>query len=91
MVHTRLYDSVQTFLELGLVDVVLILANANRLRIRLDQLRQRILQTPSDTDRTADGNVQIRKLFHRDVAGRVDRRTGFADHHASDRKFVVFD
>jgi hypothetical protein len=44
-------------------EIVLILADADRLRINLDQLSQRVLKPPGDRDRSAQGHVQPRQLL----------------------------
>ena len=56
-VDARLDLAVQRFAELGLVHVVLVLADADRLGIDLHQFRQRVLQSPGDADRPAHGQV----------------------------------
>ena len=57
-------------------DVVLILADADRLRIDLHQLGQRILQPPRDRHRAAQGHVELRQLLGREGRGRIDRSAG---------------
>ena len=52
----------------GLVDVVLVLADADRLGVDLHQLGQRILQAPGDRDRAAHGEVEVGELLARDLA-----------------------
>ena len=49
--------------ELGLADVVLILADADRLRLDLHELGERILQAARDRDRAAQGHVEIGQLL----------------------------
>ncbi len=62
-------------------DVVLVLADADALRIDLHQLGQRVLQPAGDRDRAADGDVQLGELLARGVAGAVDAGPRLADHH----------
>ena len=69
------------FLQAGLRDVVLVLADADALGIDLHQLGQRILQPARDRDGAADGDVQVGELLARDVAGAVDAGARLADHH----------
>ena len=68
----------------GLVHVVLVLADADRLRFDLHQLRQRVLQPPRDRHCAAQAHVELGQFLARKFARRVDRRTGLADHHLLD-------
>ena len=47
----------------GLVDVVLVLANADGFRFDLDEFRQRVLQTARDRYRATQRNVEVRKFL----------------------------
>ena len=49
----------------GLGQVVLVLADADRLRVDLDQLGQRVLQPAGDRDRAAQRDVQVGQLLRR--------------------------
>ena len=64
-----------------LIDVVLILADADRLWLDLHQFGQGILQTPSDADCSAQADVQFGELLRGQFAGRIDAGPGLADHH----------
>ena len=75
----------QRFVQMALVDVVLILADADGLGVELDQFGQRVLQAARDGDGAADGQVEIRKLLARDIGGGIDGGAGFVDRHAEDR------
>ncbi len=46
-----------------LVYVVLVLPDADRLRLDLDELGQRVLQPPGDPDRAAQRNVEVGNSF----------------------------
>ena len=70
---------VQRARQLALVDVVLVLADADALRVDLHQLGQRVLQPARDADRAAQAHVQLGQLLARELAGRIDRRAGLAD------------
>jgi hypothetical protein len=52
--------------EAILVDVVLVLADADRLRFDLDQFGERILQAPRDRHGAAQGHVEIGKFLRRE-------------------------
>ena len=65
--------------EAMLVDVVLILPDADRLRLDLDEFGERVLQAPRDRHRAAQRNVEVGKFGRRERRGRIDRGAGFAD------------
>ena len=76
----------ERFVQVVLIDVVLILADADRLGIELDQFGQRILQAARDGDGAAHGQIEIGKLLARDVGGGIDGGAGLVDRHAEDRR-----
>ena len=80
-VHTVFHHRVQLTRQLGLADVVLILADANGFRVDFHQLGQGILQTAGDGDRAAQRHVEVRKLLRRQLGGGVNGSPGFADDH----------
>ena len=75
----------QRFVQMALVDVMLILADADGLRVDLDQLGQRVLQAARDGDGSADGQVEVGKLLARDFGGGIDGGAGLVHRHAEDR------
>ena len=64
----------------GLADVVLVLADPDRLWLDLDQLGERVLQPPRDRRGAAQRHVDVGKLARRELGRRVDRRACLADH-----------
>ena len=78
-VHAVFHHRVQLTRQLGLADIVLILADADGFRIDLHQLGQRVLQTTGDRDRAAQGNIEIRELQRRQFGGGIHGRARFAD------------
>ena len=78
-VDAALDDLVELLLEQRLVDVVLVLPDADRLGVDLHELGQRILQAARDRDGAAHGEVEIGELLARDVARRIHRRARLAD------------
>ena len=70
---------------------MLVLADADRLGIDLDQLRQRILQPSGDGSRAPLPHVELRKLFCCQFAGAVYGRAGLVDDHVLDRLLFFFD
>ena len=84
LVHAALDHRDQSGPELGLIDAVLVLSHADRLRVDLYQLRQRVHQPAADADRAAHGHVLIGKLFAGRGRRRVDRCAVLAHHEHSD-------
>ena len=74
------------FVQMILIDVMLILADADGLGVELDQLGQRVLQAARDGDGSADGEVEIGELLARDFGGGIDGGARLVHHHAEDRR-----
>ena len=72
-------DGFERLLQLALIDIVLILADADGFGIDLHQLGQRVLQAAGDGDGAAHGEVEVRELLARDVGSGVDGGAGFVD------------
>ena len=66
-------------LELLLVDVVLVHADADGLGVDLDQLGQRVLHAAGDGDGAAHADIQVGQLGAGQRAGRVDAGAGLVD------------
>ena len=86
-VHAHAVDAgfdggLQALLQAALVHVVLVLAHADRLRVDLYQLRERILQAPGDGNGAAHGEIEIGKLLAGDFRGRIHGSAGFAHRDA---------
>ena len=64
-----------------LVDIVLVLADADRFRLDLDQLGQWILQASRDRHRAAQRDIEARELCRCRGRSGIDRSTRFADDH----------
>ena len=65
--------------QFGFAEIVLILADPDRLRIDLHQFGQGILQTPRDRHRAAQGDVEFRQFLGCKGRGRIDRSAGLRD------------
>ena len=65
--------------ELRLVDVVLVLADADRLGIDLHQLGERVLNPAGDGHGAAQRDVEIGELQCRQLGCRIDRGAGLGD------------
>ena len=59
---------------------MLILPDADRLRIDLHQFGQRVLQPPRDRDRAAQGDIEFGQFLGGKGGGRIDRRAGLGNH-----------
>ena len=66
-------------LEFGLIHIVLILTYANALGIDLHQFCEWIHQSASYGNSSTNSYVLIRELIARNLRGRIDRGTIFAD------------
>ena len=76
-VHRVFHHGLERAAELELVDVMLILTNANRLRLDLDEFRQRVLQAARDRDSAAQRHVKRREFLGCQLGGRIDGGTRF--------------
>ena len=86
-VYAVLHHRLQGAGEARLVDIVLILPDPDRLGLDLDQLGQRVLETPGDRDRPAQRHVETRQLLRGDLRGRVDRGPRLAHHQRAQAEF----
>ena len=64
---------------MAFAEVMLILADADRLGVDLHELGERILQAPRNRHGSAQGNVELRQFLRRKGGGRIDGRAGFGD------------
>ena len=78
-VDATLDDGLKGLLELALIDVVLVLADADGFGIDLDELGERVLETTGDGDGAADGEVEVGKFLAGDVGCGVDAGSGLGD------------
>ena len=85
-VDAVLDDGVELPRELGLVEIVLVLADADRLRLDAHELGERILQPPRDRDGAAQRHVEIGQLLRGQLRRRVHRCAGLGDHDLRERE-----
>ncbi len=78
MVHAVFHDAGKRFSELFLIHVMLVLTDADRLRIDLHKLGQRILHSSCDRRRASLLHRIIRQFLRCQLARRIDRSAGFA-------------
>ena len=83
-VDATLDHGFERLLQIALIDIVLILADADRFGIDLHQLGERVLQAARDADGAAHGEVEIGKLLARHVGGGVNAGAALADGDGED-------
>ncbi len=71
-VHTVFDNGVQRTRQGFLVDVMLILTNADSLWLDLDQFRQGVLKAARDGNSATNRDIQIRELLCRKLRGRIN-------------------
>ena len=81
----------EALFEAALVDVVLILADADGFGVDFDEFGEGILEAAGDGDGAADGEVKIRELLAGDVGGGIDGGSGFGDDDAEGAEVGGFD
>ena len=86
-VHAILDHRIERARQLGLADIVLVLADADRFRIDLHQFRQRVLQAARDRHRAAQRHVQLGQFARGEFGGRIDRGAGFRHHDLGQLQF----
>ena len=79
-VHATGDGVVEGAFEAGLVNVVLVLADADGFGVELYELGERVHKAATDGDGAADGEIVVGKLFAGDLGGGVDGGAGFVDH-----------
>ena len=72
-------DGIEIARQLGLRDIVLVLADADRFGVDLDQFGQRVLQAAGDGHGTADRNVEVGEFLGGEFGGGIDRGAGFGN------------
>ena len=89
-VHAVFHNSLQTFGQITLVHVVLVLAYTNGFGVDLHEFGQRVLQAPCNAGGAAQAHIHIRHLLRREFAGGIDRGTSFTDNHLFDHALRAF-
>ena len=90
-IDTGFHFAVERFFQEGLIDVVLLLPDADGSWVDFDEFGKGVLEAVSDTDGTANGDIQIRVFGDGSFAGGVHRGTGFADGDVGDTEVVSFE
>lgn len=74
-IHDIFYFLLKLFFEIFLIDIMLILADADGFWIDFRQLCERILYSMRDADRSPDGHIQIGIFVLCEFGRRIDRRS----------------
>ena len=72
-------DGIEVARQLGLRDVVLVLADADGFGVDLDQFGQRVLQAAGNGDGAADRDVEVGEFLGGEFGGGIDRGAGFGN------------
>ncbi len=78
-VHAAHDAVVEGVFEGMLIDVVLVLADADAFRVDFDEFGEGVHEATADGDGSADGHVFVREFLAGDVAGGVDGSAAFVD------------
>ena len=84
LVDARFDYELEPFIQILFRQIMLILSDADCLRINFDQFCQRILQTACDADRGTLFDVEVREFFSGNFACLIDRSTGLVDDYVGD-------
>ncbi len=80
-VHRVLHHRREGRDSFALADIVLVLADADRLRVDLHEFGEGVLQPAGDRHRPPVRHVEVRQFPARDLRGRIDRGTRLGDRH----------
>ena len=81
MVDGVLDDIAEALRQQALDDIVLVLPDADRLRLDLHELGERVLQPARDRDRASNREVELGELFAREIRRGVHARARLVDRH----------
>ena len=80
-------DGVERFCQPCLADIVLILADADRFGLDLDEFSKRVLQTAGDGNRAAQADIQFGKFARGVFGSRIDRGARFRNDDLGQMQF----
>src|SRR5574343_1063620 len=89
-IHAVFHHGIERAGKLGLRDVVLVLANADRLGFDLVLFGQRVLQAAGDRHGAPNRDVEIGEFLGGEFGGRIHRGAGFGDDDLLQAGFRVF-
>ena len=83
-VYTVLHHAAERFIQPRRGHIVLVLPDADALRLDLHKLGQRVLQPPRDGNRGAQRNIVIREFLRAEPGRRIDARPRLVHDHVGD-------
>ena len=88
VVHAGNDGVIERTLESTLIDIVLVLADADGFWVDFDQFGERVHEAATDRNGTTHGEVERRKFLTGDLRGRINRGAGLAhnDNHGGCRQ-----
>src|SRR5882724_8810622 len=89
-IYTNIYDQVEILFQQALRYIMLILSDTNAFWVDLDQLGQRILQSPCDRNRATNRQIQIGEFLSGNIARTIDTGAGFVDKHNRKVETIIF-
>lgn len=90
-IHARFHFAIECFSEECLIDIVLVLADSDGAGVDFDEFCEWILESVSDADGAANGDIEFGIFGDGDFTGRVDGGAGFADGDLCDAEVVSFE
>ena len=91
MVDRRLDDSVEGLQQLFLIDIMLVLADADGFGFDFDKFRQGILNPPGDRHSAPQRDIEVRKFLFGEFGSGVDGGAGFVGDHIMQGQGMVAD
>ena len=88
-IDARLHHLVEVFLEIALIDIMLVLPHTDRLGLHLDQFGQGILKAAANRDRAARGDIFVGKFRDRLGRGGVNRSARLVDNDSDRSVFAT--
>ena len=88
-VYTVLHHAAERFIQPRRGHIVLVLPDADALRLDLHKLGQRVLQPPRDGNRGAQRNIVIREFLRAEPGRRIDARARLVHDHIGDAGMVA--
>ena len=88
-VYAVLHHAAERFIQPRRGHIVLVLPDADALRLDLHKLGERVLQAPRDGNRGAERNIVIRKFLRAEFGRRIDARPRLVHDHIGDAGMVA--
>ena len=91
MVDRRLDDSIEGLQQLFLIDIMLVLPDADGFGLDFDKLRQGILNPAGDGYGSPQRDIKVRKLLFGEFGGGIDGGASFVGNHVMQGQGMVAD